>query len=177
MPQPDPSDDVKRQEIKLEVVPYTFGHGPGRPLFLTARRFIMICKMIETGMSATEACRRALVSYAGFRNHVTRNPKYQKRLKAAELCRDHVFRAEALDCVRSAFGKNWAAAMTYLERRWPNEYALRNVNRESPSDPDRLIATEIPESRLHFYGTIMKQVELENEQRALAEPAELPDAT
>src|ERR1700738_3394992 len=129
MAKSEPGDDVKGEAIELQVVPYTFGHGPGRPLFLTARRFIGICKLIESGASTTRACRQALVSYAGFRNHVTRNPKYQRRLKEAEACRDQVWRSDALEAVRGAFTKNWQAAMTFLERRYPNEFALRSVHR------------------------------------------------
>jgi hypothetical protein len=125
------TDDIKEDVIELQVVPYghTLGHRVGRPLFLTARRFVGICKLIESGLSTTEACRRALVSYAGFRGHVARKPSYQKRIRKAEAIRDQVWRSDAIDAVRSAFGKNWASAMTFLERRYPNEFALRVVNR------------------------------------------------
>ncbi len=34
--------------------------------------------------AASEACRLELVTYQGFRQHVKRNPKYQRRLKEAE---------------------------------------------------------------------------------------------
>jgi hypothetical protein len=129
------TDVVKEDVIELQVVPYghTLGHRMGRPLFLTARRFIGICRLIESGLSTTEACRRALVTYSGFRNHVARKPLYQKRIKKAEAIRDQVWRSDALDAVHSAFAKNWPAAMTYLERRYPSEFALRNVTVQTPN--------------------------------------------
>lgn len=179
MPQPDSGDDIKREELELQVVPYTFGRGPGRPLFLTARRFIMICKMIEKGISTTQACRQALVSYAGFRSHVVRNSKYQRRLQAAELCRDHVYRAEALDSIRSAFAKNWPAAMTFLERKWPGEFSLRRVDRSELDDDQQLIGDRIPAQRLAQYGALMLEVAEENKARPLdkaSDATELPDA-
>jgi hypothetical protein len=85
--------------------------------------------MIEGGARVTQACRQALVSYAGFRNHVARNPKYQKRLSKAEKIRDEVWKDHALEMIRQAMPKNWVACMTYLERKYPNEYSLRTVNR------------------------------------------------
>jgi hypothetical protein len=161
MPDSASDHDIK-EAIELQVVPYTFGHGPGRPLFLTARRFIVICKQIEQGASTTEACRKALVSYAGFRNHVTRNPKYQKRLKKAEACRDQVWRSDALEAVRGAFTKNWQAAMTFLERRYPAEFALRNVNR-ADSSAEQPVGAEIPVERLTQYGALMLEFAKEQE--------------
>jgi hypothetical protein len=167
MPDSAPDHDIK-EAIELQVVPYTFGHGPGRPLFLTARRFIVICKQIEQGASTTEACRKALVSYAGFRNHVTRNPKYQKRLKKAEACRDQVWRSDALEAVRGAFTKNWQAAMTFLERRYPNEFALRNVNR-ADSSVEQPVGNEIPAERLAEYGRLMLEFAEEAKAKELAQ--------
>ncbi|SRR6266567_962852 len=52
-------DEAK--EAQLEVV----RDVGGRPLFLTPRRFIRICRWIEQGESASEACRLELVTYPG----------------------------------------------------------------------------------------------------------------
>ena len=58
MPQLGVEDEVKSETIELQVVPRigTGLAGPGRPLFLTARRFLGICKMVETGARVTQAC-------------------------------------------------------------------------------------------------------------------------
>ena len=80
-------DEAK--EAQLEVVRDV---DRGRPLFLTARRFIKVCKWIEQGESFSEACRLELVHYTGFRRHVRLNPKYQRRLKEAEGTREEFLR-------------------------------------------------------------------------------------
>jgi hypothetical protein len=76
------------RDVQLEVV----RNVGGRPVFLNARRFIRICRWIEQGESASEACRLALVHYTGFRRHVKRNPKYLRRLKEAEETREEFLR-------------------------------------------------------------------------------------
>ena len=88
-PQPceAPSADEKK-DVQLEVV----RDVGGRPLFLTARRFIRICRWIEQGESASEACRLELVTYASFRRHVKLNAKYHRRLKEAEETREEFLR-------------------------------------------------------------------------------------
>jgi len=81
-------DASEPREAQLEVV----RDVGGRPLFLTPKRFIRICRWIEQGESASEACRLELVTYQGFRQHVKRNPKYQRRLKEAEETREEFLR-------------------------------------------------------------------------------------
>jgi hypothetical protein len=78
----------------LELVVVRTDETPhiGRPLFLDARRFIRICHLIEQGESASEACRRELVTYRNFRLHVNRSAKYKRRLKQAEEVREHFLR-------------------------------------------------------------------------------------
>jgi hypothetical protein len=50
--------------------------------------------------------------------------------------REEVWRSEALETIRAAFPKSWQAAMTYLERRYPNEFALKVLNRNvNTSEP------------------------------------------
>lgn len=70
-PREAPSTD-ETKDLQLEIV----RDVGGRPLFLTARRFIRICHWIEQGESASEAYRLKVVTYQGFRQHVKRNPKY-----------------------------------------------------------------------------------------------------
>jgi hypothetical protein len=54
-------------------------------------------------------------------------------LAEAKRVRDELWRDHALEMVKSAMAKNWQAAMTYLERKYPNEFALRTVNRNLSS--------------------------------------------
>jgi hypothetical protein len=126
---PEVKDDCPA--IELEVVRDDGPHPGGRPLFLTPKRFLRICRWIERGESASEACRRELVTYQGFRRHVSRNPKYQRRLKEAEEIREHFLREFHIANITKHAAKNVAASMFWLERRYPNEFALKAVNRDS----------------------------------------------
>jgi hypothetical protein len=133
---PFQSDDLAQPErpiIELEVVRCDEPHSGGRPLFLDARRFIRICHHIERGESASEACRRELVTYRNFRMHVSRNPKYQWRLKQAEEVREHFLREFHIANITKHAAKNVAASMFWLERRYPAEFAPRVVNRQISS--------------------------------------------
>jgi hypothetical protein len=168
------NDVVKSDVLELHVIRGGYREGSGRPLFLTPpRRFIGICKLIEAGASTAEACCRALVSYTGFRGHITKKPLYQKRLKKAEAGREQVWRSDALDAIHSAFAKNWPAAMTYLERRYPGEFALRNVSR--PDTEQKAIQAEIPAEKLAHHRALMLELAREDEARAMAKT--LPDTT
>jgi len=133
---PAQSEDSAQQDrplIELEVVRCEEPHAGGRPLFLTARRFIRICRAIESGESASEACRQQLTTYRNFRMHVSRNPKYQRRLKQAEEVREHFLREFHIANITKHAAKNVAASMFWLERRYPAEFALRVVNRQISS--------------------------------------------
>jgi 4-aminobutyrate aminotransferase-like enzyme len=133
----------------------------GRPIYLTARRFISICKLIETGDSTVDACRKMLVHYTSLRKHVQANPKYHGRLKKAQEVRDEVWRDRALAVIRDAMPKNWVAAMTYLERKYPNEFALRTVNRNLNST-DQPIGDKVDENQLHRYAALMDEFQKGN---------------
>jgi hypothetical protein len=119
-------DGVKSVDASFEVVRESNG---GRPLYMTARRFLTICHGIEKGQNASEACRSQLVGYKNFRKHVQRNSKYQRRLKEAEETRFNIRREQAEASVMAAGEKSWMAHAWWLERCLPEKYALRQVNR------------------------------------------------
>jgi hypothetical protein len=132
-----------RPLIELEVVRCDEPHAGGRPLFLNARRFIRICRAIESGDSASEACRQQLTTYRNFRMHVSRNPKYQRRLKQAEEVREHFLREFHIANITEHSEKNVAASMFWLERRYPSEFALKSVNRDSGNMEQRVLCDKI----------------------------------
>jgi hypothetical protein len=120
----------------------------GRPLALTNKVFVQICRAIESGMSITDACRVYCVSYRSFRTHVSRKANYQKRLKQAEEVRFNRRHEEALQSIIRAGEKNWLAHAWYLERVLPNRYALKNnVSRETPAD-QKVIGDKLTEAEL-----------------------------
>jgi hypothetical protein len=170
----EPSRPVAKS-VSLEVVrddPGTY-RDPWRPTTLTIRRFLRICHLVEEGNAITHACREQLISYSRFRFRVARSPRLQERLKEAEACRDQVWRSEALASIRAAFPRNWVSGMTYLERKYPNEFSLRNVNRTDDTGSSQPIGNEIPAERLAEYGRLMLEMAQENAGKA----AELPVVT
>jgi hypothetical protein len=144
----------------------------GRPKKLNERRIEEICKLIESGETNISACRRMLVSYTRFRAVVNGDVQYQDRVREASKIRDEVWRDHAIEMVRNAMPRNWVAAMTFLERRWPSEFSLKQVVR-TESDPNaRLVGDKVSEADLKRYAEQMAEFQRENE--AKSKSAELP---
>jgi hypothetical protein len=67
--------------------------------------------------------------------------------------------------VKSAMPRNWVAAMTYLERKYPNEFALRTVNRNLNSSAQP-IGDKIDEEQLRRYAALMEDFRKENQAKS-----------
>jgi hypothetical protein len=168
LPRSDVPDEPK--DVQLEVVREA---GRGRPLFLTARRFVRICRWIEQGESFSEACRLELVDYTGFRRHVKRNEKYQRRLKQAEETREEFLREFHIANVRKHAPRNVLASLWWLERRFPNHFALKRVHRSEGSSAQPM-GDKIDESQLRRYAELMAEFKRENEAKAVVQTVALP---
>ncbi len=95
--------------------------------------------------------------YRSFRLHVSRNDRYQERLKRAEAAREdflreypHRERSETR-AGRNVKPENVIASLWWLERRYPNQFALRNVYR-SEGSTDQPIGDKIDENQLRRYS-------------------------
>jgi hypothetical protein len=174
MPSQSPLTEVPAEEkevqqvrdVQLEVV----RNVGGRPLFPNARRFIRICRHIEQGESFSEACRLELVDYTGFRRHVKRNPKYQRRLKQAEETREDFLREYHIAIVRKHAPRNVLASLWWLERRFPNHFALKPVHR-SEGVTDQPISDKISEDQLRRYSELIEDFRRENEAKKAVQTA------
>jgi hypothetical protein len=160
--------------IELEVVHCDEPHAGGRPLFLTARRFIRICRAIERGESASEACRQQLTTYRNFRMHVARNPKYQRRLRQAEEVREHFLREFHIANITKHAAKNVAASMFWLERRYPQEFALKTVNRDSAQTEQQALCDKISIEQLVANAKLAAEIAA-NPPSGLAQAPKLTD--
>jgi hypothetical protein len=147
----------------------------GRPLFLTPKRFVRICKLIEQGESASEACRLELVTYQGFRAHVKRNPKYQRRLKSAEETREEFLREFHIENIRKHAPKNLLASLWWLERRYPNQFALRNVIRSDGDPGAKLVGDQITAEKAKEISEQIAEFAIEREKRIRA--GQLPSSS
>jgi len=150
-----PPNQTVAEEVEFEVgadpsIPANKKGKGGRPLKMTGVRFNRILTNIRSGLTNHEACRVESVCYTTWRLHLQQNSQWRTELGEAERVRDEVWRDRALAVIRDAMPKNWVAAMTFLERKWPNEYALRTVvrNLNSTEAPlfERVSATELVEN-------------------------------
>src|SRR6267378_4236086 len=114
---------------ELEVVRLDDKKKTGRPLKLTEARFRRMIVLIREGNTNSAACRIEGISYVTWRFHIQQKPDWRAELAEGEKIRDEVWRDRALEMVKSAMPKNWVAAMTYLERKYPSEFSLRTVVR------------------------------------------------
>ena len=178
---PAQSEDSAQRDrplIELEVVRCDEPHAGGRPLFLNARRFIRICRAIERGESASEACRQQLTTYRNFRMHVTRNPKYQRRLRQAEEIREHFLREYHIANITKHAEKNVTASMFWLERRFPSEFSLKQVIRDSSDVEQQLVCDKISLAQLVENAKLAREIESQRPPgltaSTQAEPPSLP---
>jgi hypothetical protein len=134
------------REAHFEIVQEKKRGKVGRPAKLTEARFKRILEHIKDGITIVGSVRIENITYDCWRKQVRQNPEWQKLVDEAEVLREELWRSEALQTIRAAFPKHWVAAMTYLERRYPNEFALkvlnRNINTNEPLldrvSPDQL---------------------------------------
>jgi hypothetical protein len=101
---------------------------------------------------------------------VRTNPEWSAALAEAEQISAEVWRADALATIKRAMPKHWVAAMTFLERRYPNEFALRTVNRNLNST-DQPVGDRVSEDQLRRYSALMEDFRKENEAKTPTLPA------
>ena len=104
-----------------------------------------------------------------------RNPKYQRRLKEAEETREEFLREYHIANIRKHAPRNVLASLWWLERRFPNQFALRNVNR-SEGSTDRPVGNEVDEEQLRRYAALMEDFRKENQAKTHEQTAALPSS-
>lgn len=129
----------------------------------------------KEGYSASEACRLEPVTYANFRRHVKLNAKYQRRLRETEETREDFLREFNIANIRKHTPRNVLASLWWLERRYPNQFALRNVQR-SEGAGDQPLGDKIDEGQLRRYASLMEDFRRENESKAQSLPAAQPSS-
>jgi hypothetical protein len=170
-----PLQDPLVRELEVVVLEDKKNRG-GRPLRLTETRFRRMLGLIRDGNTNSAACRIEGINYVTWRDHIRQKPEWGAALAEAEKVRDEIWRDHALEMVKSAMPRNWVAAMTYLERKYPNEFALRTVNRNINS-AEVAVGDQVPEARLLEYSKQMAEFARANEPKAEALPEALGDAT
>ena len=95
-------------------------------------------------------------------------------LKEAEATRESFLMEFHIDNIKKHAPRNVLASLWWLERRHPNLYALRRVDRSTSED--RPAEPDVPAEVLAEHRALMLQMAREDEARAAAKMAELPVA-
>jgi len=167
-----PSESTQVRE--LEVVRIEEKNKGGRPLKLTEARFARMLQLIREGNTNTAVCRIERIDYSTWRDHIIQKPEWRARLTEAEKVRDEVWRDHALEMVKSAMPRNWVAAMTYLERKYPSEFSLRNIVRTESGE--KAVFSELTREQLLALLEASKTVEAEAP-KGFNQPAQLENGT
>jgi hypothetical protein len=101
----------------------------GGPRKLTARVFIRICRHIESGESVADACTKEGVTYRILRLRVAEDVRLLQRLKESERIRSEIRFERACKSIMDHGDESWMAHAWWLERSYPNQFALRTVHR------------------------------------------------
>jgi hypothetical protein len=109
----------------IEIVP----QPRGRRTELTVRTFLRIIKLIEAGWSVSDGCRSEGLSYRRFRQLCQYRPNFQRRYEKAVAVRQDLWHDRAIGSIMEAGEKSWMAHAWFLERVWPERYALKAVER------------------------------------------------
>ena len=169
----NPSSDGQIRE--LEVVKLDEKKKTGRPLKLTETRFGRMIALIREGYTNSAACRVEGIDYTTWRAHVREKEEWRTQLTEAEKIRDEVWRDHALEMVKTAMPRNWQAAMTYLERKYPNEFALRTVIRSTDSN-GKAVYSELTKEQLLALIEASRTVEAEAP-KGFNQPGQLENGT
>jgi hypothetical protein len=152
-------EDAKIVDLQvIEVVQNGQKRSFGRPLALTARCFIRICRAIEEGTTASDACRLEGVTYQIFRKRVGQYASCRRRLAKAEEIRQHFLREYHIANITQHSRRSVIASMWWLERNYPNEFALRTVVRDTNNSAEPLVCERISIEQLVENARLAKQI-------------------
>jgi hypothetical protein len=131
----------------------------GRPVKLTSRAFIRICRFVEAGGTENAACTSEQIRFRTLYLHVSRKPTWKQRLDRAREVRKAVWREMHTQNILKQAPKNVVASLWWLERNYPDEYALRTVSRMINSH--ELVLDKLSPEQLADDIRLAKQVEME----------------
>jgi hypothetical protein len=151
------------KSLSLEIV----SNGPrlarklkgGRPLKLTSRAFVRICRFVEAGGTETSACESEQIRYATLALHLQRKPHWKRRLERAKEVRKSVWREMHTQNILKQAPRNVIASLWWLERNFPDEFALRTVSRNINSH--ELVLDKISPEQLAADARLAAAVQME----------------
>jgi hypothetical protein len=97
----------------------------GRPVKMTPRLFIQICKLIEAGGVETNICEAFGIRFGTMWLHCSRKPHWKSRLEKAREIRKDAWHAMHCQNIMKQAPKNVVASLWWLERNY-----AKNLPRE-----------------------------------------------
>ena len=131
-----------------------------------------ICKFIEEGNTYEDSAVLAGVSRSSFYSWYTEKHKlFHKDFKEAVIKSEIICKRRNINVIQRASYKSWTAAAWYLERRYSDEYALKNINEHTgkngqPIQFNVIAGGYIPQS---------KEVEMASERHNISAQSEVQD--
>jgi len=127
---------------------------------LTPERQEKICQLLRDGNYISVACKIAGISHKTFtrwlkRGESEKTGKYVKFVKAVKKA-EAENEARAVTIIQQAMPKSWQAAMTFLERKYPQRWARREYVEAKIGNEDGKEIREKAESDPEFLDLLFK---------------------
>jgi hypothetical protein len=106
-----------------------------RPRALDDAKRREVCALVSAGCGIAHAARYVGTSAITVRREALRNPEFYEQLRNAELSAQVV----PLQALKKAAQTHWRAAAWYLERKHPDEFGRRNVERYTVQQVEALL--------------------------------------
>lgn len=116
----------------LQGSAFLYNGGMGRKTLYNADIHKEICDNVQIGMSYEDSATLVGISEPTLYDWIKKYPKFSKDIKEAKTkCKRSM-----VTIVRQAARKTWTAAAWWLERRYPKEFAKRQIHGVATSDVD-----------------------------------------
>ncbi len=121
-----------------------------RPHYTASERkekVMQVAEAIKNLKGCVAGCKEAGVPYQTFRDWVNKYPELSEIIKKAKDIFEEKGKEYAVLSVFNSMNKSWQAGAWWLERRFPNEFALtqKNQNKNENNEYIRFI-NDVPEN-------------------------------
>lgn len=104
-----------------------------------------LAELLAGGMGRVDSCALAGISYETFTVWMEKKPEFSESIKKAEM----ICKQRNIARIQNASKKNWQAAAWWLERKHPEEFAIRQkLEHSGPNGGPIPTKSEVDLSRL-----------------------------
>lgn len=104
-----------------------------------------LSELLAGGMGRVDSCEFAGISYETFTVWMAKKPEFSEAIKRAEM----VCKQRNIARIQNASKKSWQAAAWWLERKYPQEFAMRQkLEHSGPNGAAIPVKSDLDLSRL-----------------------------